>query len=67
MALVDKTILQKYTVAELDKMHDLIGQGRDWKYSSKRKKLVQIEKQELALIKEIIEAMHIVPKEPDDS
>jgi hypothetical protein len=56
-------ILKKYTVDELDMLHDLVGLGAEWSQSARRAKLVKIESMELALIKDIIEDIHIIPKE----
>lgn len=63
MASVDASILKKYTVDQLDMLHNLVGLGPDWVKSDVRAELVEIEKRELELITTIIEDMHIVPKE----
>lgn len=63
MAEVDSSILKKYTVDELDMLHNLVGLGPEWQKSYRRKELLEIETRELELMKEIIEDMHIVSKE----
>lgn len=62
----DDSIIQKYTVDELDMLHKLVGLGPQWMESERRAELVAIEKQELIIITDIIENIHIVPKAVSD-
>lgn len=56
----DKEILQKYTVDQLDLLHDLCGLGEEWKHSERRKELVEIEKRELEILRGVIEDIRII-------
>lgn len=59
MVRVDDSILRKYTVDQLDFLHDLVGKGAEWKASENRKTLVEIETRELDLIRNILEEIRI--------
>lgn len=62
----DDSIIQKYTVDELDMLHNLVGLGPQWMKSERRAELVKIETQELIIITDIIEDIHIIPKAVSD-
>jgi len=57
----ERNILKKYTVDELDLLHDLVGLGKEWRASSNRADLVAIEAMEMELIQKIVEDIKIVP------
>jgi hypothetical protein len=59
MVRVDDSVLRKYTVDQLDFLHDLVGKGEEWKASDNRKELVEIETREMALIRNIVEDIKI--------
>jgi hypothetical protein len=63
----DDSIIQKYTVDQLDMLHNLVGLGPQWLKSERRAELVAIEKQELIIITDIIENIHIIPKAVSDA
>jgi hypothetical protein len=63
----DDSIIQKYTVDELDMLHNLVGLGPEWLKSERRAELVAIEKQELLIITDILEDIHIIPKAVSDA
>jgi hypothetical protein len=59
----DDDIIQKYTVEQLDMLHDICGLGEEWRKSSRRKELVRIEERELELVRRIISDIKITRDE----
>lgn len=55
--LSDNDILQRWTVGELDRLHDLIGLGNQWQTSDRRAELKKIEDADLEKLHNIAEGM----------
>lgn len=48
--IIDYSILEKYTVEELDRLHDQIGMGREWALSESRRLLKNRENLEIDIV-----------------